>query len=321
MGIIAPLVIIFLGYYAAENQINELEWWERDKRTFNEDSFVITIFPSYEETLQKMYVKYAIVDDVFLNTKVINWKSSYILFDDDRKPSLRCSFEGGSDKAFLILQYWDFHQFKYFDIKCISDLHFLFDENTILSFKVDRKTTKYEKNECASFRIIFTNDLIKCLDNSLLKQIRIDTTHKEHCDFIIEESRSIDFQYVVKCFASALSECGYELQQNETAHASEASLSEDNSTNNNDKCHVYLMCDESNGFYKIGISNNPEYREHTLQSEKPTIVLVCSKVFPNRLIAEAIESALHKAYGDKRLRGEWFRLTASDVKDLKATLS
>lgn len=86
-------------------------------------------------------------------------------------------------------------------------------------------------------------------------------------------------------------------------------------------CSVYLMVDTTNGFHKIGISNKPKYREKTLQSEKPTIELICAKQFPSRTIAEAFESALHKAYANKRLRGEWFNLSEEDVNNLKATLA
>ena len=60
-----------------------------------------------------------------------------------------------------------------------------------------------------------------------------------------------------------------------------------------DICFVYLMYDTSNGYYKIGISNKPYYREKTLQSEKPTIELIASKQFPVRKIAENIEKSLH----------------------------
>lgn len=88
-----------------------------------------------------------------------------------------------------------------------------------------------------------------------------------------------------------------------------------------ESCYVYLMCDTSNGYFKIGISNNPEYRERTLQSEKPTIEKLCAKEYPNRTIASAIESALHKSYDSKRIRGEWFALDANDVNAIIATLS
>lgn len=72
-----------------------------------------------------------------------------------------------------------------------------------------------------------------------------------------------------------------------------------------DACYVYLMHDTSNGYYKIGISNKPRYRERTLQSEKPTIELIISRSFPVRKIAESIERSLHEVFTDKRLRGEW----------------
>ncbi len=85
-------------------------------------------------------------------------------------------------------------------------------------------------------------------------------------------------------------------------------------------CFVYLMIDTTNNFYKIGISNNPRYREHTLQSDKPTIELISAKEYPTRTIAEAIEAALHKAYGEKRIRGEWFNLSEEDVEYIKETL-
>lgn len=84
-----------------------------------------------------------------------------------------------------------------------------------------------------------------------------------------------------------------------------------------DICYVYLMVDKTNGYHKIGISNKPEYRERTLQSEKPTIELLCAKQYPTRTLAEAIESALHKVYSEKRIRGEWFALDSQDIEQLK----
>lgn len=90
---------------------------------------------------------------------------------------------------------------------------------------------------------------------------------------------------------------------------------------NADHCCVYLMKDTTNMNYKIGISNKPEYRERTLQSEKPSIEMVCYKLFPSRKIARAIESALHKTYLEKNIRGEWFMLDSDDVLEIVKTLS
>lgn len=90
--------------------------------------------------------------------------------------------------------------------------------------------------------------------------------------------------------------------------------------NKNTPCFVYLMVDITNDYCKIGISNHPKYREHTLQSEKPTIELIVAKEYPTRKIAEAIESALHKVFGNKRIRGEWFNLSESEIESIKKTL-
>lgn len=87
-----------------------------------------------------------------------------------------------------------------------------------------------------------------------------------------------------------------------------------------DICYLYLMHDTRNGYYKIGMSKEPQYRERTLQSEKPSIELVCTKELPRRDIARTFESALHNVFAEKRIRGEWFELSEYDVAILKKTL-
>ena len=81
------------------------------------------------------------------------------------------------------------------------------------------------------------------------------------------------------------------------------------------------MHDSANNAYKIGISNKPEYRERTLQSEKPSIVKLAAKQFPTRDIARAFEAALHKVYEIRRMRGEWFKLEPNEVEDVKKALA
>lgn len=92
-------------------------------------------------------------------------------------------------------------------------------------------------------------------------------------------------------------------------------------TTSEQSCFVYLMVDTTNNYHKIGISNNPEYREKTLQSEKPTIEKICAKEYPSRKIAESIEKALHASFADKRIRGEWFALNDQEVGIIIKTLS
>ncbi|HXB40077.1 MAG TPA: GIY-YIG nuclease family protein [Bacteroidia bacterium] len=89
----------------------------------------------------------------------------------------------------------------------------------------------------------------------------------------------------------------------------------------NEECYVYFMLDTKNHYYKIGISNEPEWREKTLQSEKPSIKLIVAKKFVNRRIAANLEKALHDSYSHKRIRGEWFQLDKEDIEEIRITLT
>lgn len=72
------------------------------------------------------------------------------------------------------------------------------------------------------------------------------------------------------------------------------------------KAKTYLMKDNSTGYYKIGKSIKPEVREKTLQSEKPSILMIAQCLFD-------IESELHSKFSLKRVRGEWFMLDDNDI--------
>lgn len=79
--------------------------------------------------------------------------------------------------------------------------------------------------------------------------------------------------------------------------------------------YVYIMFDSNTGYFKLGRSKNPAYRERTLQSEKPTISIV---YFSKAEID--IEKQLHEKYKQKRIRGEWFSLTVKDVEEIKSII-
>ena len=77
------------------------------------------------------------------------------------------------------------------------------------------------------------------------------------------------------------------------------------------KEYIYLMVDDSTGYFKIGRSYNPEVREKTLQSEKPTIRLMKKwKAY------RTTEKKLHEHFNSKRIRGEWFDLSKSDINNI-----
>lgn len=75
------------------------------------------------------------------------------------------------------------------------------------------------------------------------------------------------------------------------------------------KQQTYLMKDENTGYVKIGVSINPQLRERTLQSQKPTISLFATT-------KGNIERKLHDEYCGKRVRGEWYNLSEHDINDI-----
>ena len=76
--------------------------------------------------------------------------------------------------------------------------------------------------------------------------------------------------------------------------------------------YVYLMRNNVTDKYKIGRSNNPEFREKTLQSQEPDVELLFS-------CHESIvtEKYLHELFSHKRIRGEWFELDSDDVLEIR----
>ena len=79
--------------------------------------------------------------------------------------------------------------------------------------------------------------------------------------------------------------------------------------------HVYLIRHGSRNEYKIGRTNKPIRREGELRIELP------EKVQPIHYIktddAAGIENYWHSRFDSKRKEGEWFSLTAADVRAFK----
>lgn len=74
---------------------------------------------------------------------------------------------------------------------------------------------------------------------------------------------------------------------------------------------IYLMLNKRNRFVKVGVSNNPTFREQTLQSEEPEIELI----FKQETRAY-VERFLHHVLKEKRVRGEWFELDQKDIESV-----
>jgi len=85
--------------------------------------------------------------------------------------------------------------------------------------------------------------------------------------------------------------------------------SKEEKTNHVETKYTYLMIDKSNNAVKIGKSINPFNREKTLQSEKLSINLLY-------ILNKDIETELHRKYKNKRIRGEWFKLSKNELANI-----
>lgn len=90
---------------------------------------------------------------------------------------------------------------------------------------------------------------------------------------------------------------------------------------NGDVCYVYVMRNEDNGANKIGISNAPKYREHTLQSQEPSVNIVFYCEFPTRNAALQVESEMHEKYAQYHIRGEWFAIPHNIVTQVYVSIA
>ena len=232
--------------------------------------------------------------------------------------SICLNFENVSGKYFILMSF-DMTVIK---INKLCSLHLLLDNGNVITLSPTSNPTKSSSSYICKFPLSSAD--MDDLENAKFTKWRITNgeglaiedgnnicCRDDNDKTNITQNLSYDvFQNFIKDFRNVVKE-----------NVSQEELEEDIEPDTLQKeCYVYLMIDTTNNFHKIGISNKPKYREHTLQSDKPTIELVCCKAYPTRAIAEAIESSLHRVYASKRIRGEWFNLDASDIEIIKQTL-
>lgn len=77
---------------------------------------------------------------------------------------------------------------------------------------------------------------------------------------------------------------------------------------------VYLICDSSNGYFKIGVTRGSiAKRMKKLQTGNPT-ELFLTKCFKTET-PFYLEKALHTHFHGKKVMNEWFELSMEDIKD------
>jgi len=275
-----------------------------------------------EEYLEYFKNAYEIYYDSFLKEKsfrwtklnhFVYWAKCFCLSEAIHNTSITLLYEEG--KTIMAVKYWK----SYVKPKAKDQVLLLFDDDITLSFQILKPShtarSGYSGDSYKEFDLLLTKEDIDVMCSHNLLKLKIvfrsgEPPFLDSNDYGSEEIAHMLFKQYAIDYRNALNECGvnWEERDPEVVEAS------------NESCYVYLMVDTTNGYYKIGISNKPEYREGTLQSEKPTIELLCAKKFPSRTIAKAFESALHSTYESKHLRGEWFQLDARDIIELTETL-
>lgn len=287
-------------------------------------------FQEMAEDIINKYCNYEIVDDVFNREKKILWK--FFIYLDYYRDVFELRFKGPNSKCFpfvrldnskeqFVFQYekkdFSVHKFAKGDT-----FHFLFENNKHLEYQLRKAAANTNNSNYKQVTFTMLPQDIKLFASENLIGIRCEFQNGDAPLELKKENdlASLTFKFYFQKYIKALSECrvNIEAAENKCESASEV---KEALKSREESCFVYLMKDETNGYHKIGISNRPEYRERTLQSEKPTIVLLCAKKYPSRIIAEAIEAALHKAFWEKRIRGEWFDLSDKDVMEITMTLS
>ena len=215
-------------------------------------------------------------------------------------------------------------------LKKNDSISFLYENGNISDFKL--RNSPYKKSAKSQIRCIRCQlhaDDIENLISSLISKWRISFADDQKppivgvvpgkgLDHYMREKRTpYLIQNYTKYYIKVLKK---EIPDYEHPSKDYKGGGAENGSDSFDWCYVYLMKDQTNNYYKIGYSKTPEYRERTLQSEKPTIEMICYKRLPSRKMADAFEKALHNAFADKRIRGEWFNLDDNDVVQIMESL-
>lgn len=312
---IANHEIVIISPYSGYIKYEDLWRYEQEN-----DSIVVS-FLKHKYELDYDYSLY--IDNIDGSTK-IGWHNNNAKFDCQNQVFISLNIK--ENKPCLHFRY------KKFSLKLNDKIFFLsgYGEEPFIDFTVISKEYVYSASEkIKGVDLFLTFDDVKKLEMNDFEYIIIRfnnnnspitiSTIKHNVDFIGRETDTIIrskniFKQYASVFCMALQDAGIPLNDKGSKDGELIALDKSNS------CSVYLMYDCNTHFYKIGISKSPNYREKTLQSERPVIELLSSKEYPSRRIAEAIESALHKVFAEKRVRGEWFELNSADVLVLKETL-
>lgn len=341
-------LIFILGYHTSYNNNETLNHYaEKDGFLDIEESYfsysfdlkqntlIYLIHDKIEDAIKRKFINIPVIEvDDFTQKKIIRWKkvgstqwfgNGITSLSIEKTTKLTFSFNNEDDKDFIVFQFLS----KELMLSKNDIISFLFDDGRIIDFVLNLNSYK-----------ILTSGSEKLFENKIL----ITDSELEHFEqfnfskwkiIIKKQSREIIgggegiYNYerksnlitVIKKFTKEYRELVRSEIPNYVPLLERNNLQSEIQSSDTEECYVYLMIDTNNHFHKIGISNKPEWREKTLQSEKPTIELIAYKKFISRKIASSFEKALHESYSSKRIRGEWFQLGTKDLNEIKITLN
>lgn len=84
-----------------------------------------------------------------------------------------------------------------------------------------------------------------------------------------------------------------------------------------DAVKIYLIKDLDTGYYKIGSSVNPLRRFSEMKNQKNPAITFSTRnyelLFVSIIVKRTVEKVLHQKFKTKRILGEWFSLSESDI--------
>ncbi len=318
-------------HHAEKNGFLDIK--DLNKSSFLEKNELLYIIRDNDEERinQKFVNTHKITVDEFDSSKSIEWLRVSSLDEvsqgiksksDDNLVDFIFTFNYRNENDYIVFHFNP----KQIRLKNNDVIYFLFENGEQIEFEINSipySTKNLQKENILEFKSFITENELNLFSNTNLKRWKIYLKTDEKS--ILGGNSGADLNYYSKYnFNLALKKFANDykklvelnIENYKPIKSREIEPKNIEAKTDNLECYVYLMHDTSNDFYKIGISNNPSYREKTLQSEKPTIENLIAKKYPIRKIAESFEKSLHQTYSDKRIRGEWFKLDEIDVKHI-----
>ena len=97
-------------------------------------------------------------------------------------------------------------------------------------------------------------------------------------------------------------------------------VADNQTTPNGNSYYVSLVRNPANDTYRIDVNSETEYAEFMQKMENQSLTIVADRIYPSKIIAASIRSALRNAFSSKKIGSAWFQLDQQDVQQIIDTL-